>query len=894
MIEIDTRARQTFSLNDPPYGVAFGVDGRALVVTATQFLLFDPLLGTMTVLDTISGVTARTLPQPPDSFPTQIVGASVQASGDLLKIHGLTDTIMFTYDVGTRTVDNSYYVAEPALGPRAVSVSRDGSYYMAGWAMFDARSALHQFPSPMGLLYVGSHAIDSDRGVMYAEVPMSTTTTTTTSGSASGSGTTATIPDPVLMVNDAENLTVLERLRLPEHLAGKGVLSADGSTMYALSESGIMILPVGNRNTLSRVQSSVEDLLFRGSACNPGVVSQQIEITDPGGGNTEFALSTSTSGIRISPAAGVTPAVVTVSVDPSVFQNVQGTTVASIDLASPTAVNIAPSIRVLINLQSPEQRGTIVNVPGKLVDLLPDPYLNRFFVLRQDRNQVLVYDGSTYQLTATLKTGNTPTSMAISFDRKYLLVGNDNSQLANVYDLQTLTQQAPIRAPFGHYPRWIASSANATLTANRVAGPAHTIDRVDFGTRSARQLPTLGVYQNTIHLNTALVATPNGSSIMAAEADGNVMLYNANVDSFTISRKFATVQTGAVAASNFDQFVIGNSLLNASLVQIRQFDSVIGKSSGFAFYDMAGYRSGAATASSPGVMERVSTSSSTIVKPTRMAEAPVLGNDLALFTRTIAILPDRSAVVNLTTSGFTVMAWNYDTAVAVPMIDRVVNAADGTAALAPGGLIVVQGRNLSPVNVATQQVPLPSALGDSCLAVNGMGVPMIMASPTQINAQLPFQAEGNITMTLKTPGGVSDDFILTVLPTAPSIFRTAIDESYSVPSVVRASNEQLVTASNPIRNNDELWIYLTGMGVTNPEIPAGTAAPSSAPTVLTQPQVDINGYPLTVLSAGLTPGQVGVYTIRVKVPYKVPKGMNESLRVTQGGYSTAVSVRVID
>jgi len=103
-------------------------------------------------------------------------------------------------------------------------------------------------------------------------------------------------------------------------------------------------------------------------------------------------------------------------------------------------------------------------------------------------------------------------------------------------------------------------------------------------------------------------------------------------------------------------------------------------------------------------------------------------------------------------SGFTVLPWNYDASVAPPSIKAVVNAADFTSGLAPGGLISVFGQQLSPVNLATREIPLPTALGDSCLTVNGLAVPMLFVSPGQLNAQMPFETVGNVTMVLHTPG----------------------------------------------------------------------------------------------------------------------------------------------
>jgi hypothetical protein len=286
------------------------------------------------------------------------------------------------------------------------------------------------------------------------------------------------------------------------------------------------------------------------------------------------------------------------------------------------------------------------------------------------------------------------------------------------------------------------------------------IDRVDLVTRTANALPTLGIYKNDINVNTTLVASGNGSSILAVQPDGTLMLYNANVDTFTISRKEGTALAGPYAASNFDQFVVGNLLLNASLVPSRQFETNSGSSSGFAFVDQNGYRTTAPTADSPGTIQRVDPASSNALRSTRMAEAPILGDATRPFTRTLAPLYSRQAIVSLTTSGITVLPWEYDAAVASPRIDRIVNAADFTPNTAPGSLITLIGVNLSPVSQASSTTPLPTALGESCLTVNGVPVPMLFASSEQINAQMPYQVDGNVTLILRTPGGVSDNFNL--------------------------------------------------------------------------------------------------------------------------------------
>lgn len=889
----NSNARQTYMLSDPPLGVAFGIDNQALVLTTTEFLLFDPLRGTTNVLSTIAELAAKTLPQPPANFPPQIVAASLGVSWDKLKIYGLTDTMHFSYDVTTRQLVPLSYTSSPEMGPRVVSVNQDGSIYAGGWGLFNARGNLvAQFPSPTGQLHVGSHAIDSNRGLIYAQIPVSSTTTTT-----SGSGTTTTTGTaPLLKVHASDNLAVQETLRLPENLAGKSVLSSDGSTMYSVSDSGVMILPVGSLAASPRLVSSHEDVVFQSTFCERRVLTKEILINDPSGNGSDFTISSPASGVSVSPSSGTAPATVRITVDPTAFQNTKGTVSANLTISSHKSVNVPASVRVLINMRDPDQRGTVVNVPGKLVDLLADPSRDRFYILRQDTNQVLVYDGTSYSLVATLRTGNTPTQMAVSFDRRYLFVGNDNSQLANVYDLETLATLAPIYFPGGHYPRSLASSGRALLAACRVAGTTHTIDRVDLFTRTATQLPSLGVYNNDINVNTMLVASGNGSSILAAEADGNLLLYNANVDTFTVSRKDSTGLSGAYAASSYDLFVVGSTLLNASLVPIQQYETGSGSSSGFVFIDQTAMRTTAASSSSPGVIQRLNLSTGEIVKPTRMVEAPLLGETGAVFTRTLAPLAGRKVIVNLTTSGFTALAWDYDAAVAPPVVHSLVNAADGTQPVAPGGLVSIYGQNLSPINIATKEIPLPTALGDSCLTVNGVAVPMLFVSPTQINAQLPYHLDGNVTMILRTPGGVSDNYNFTILPAAPKVFLSGVAGSDSnVPTVFRASNGQLVTLSNPVHPGDTLVIYLTGMGRTFPEVDDGVPAPTSPLAWASiPPNVELAGVSLPVLYAGLTPEQIGVYQINVAVPHWVSKGFSQPLQITQGSESTTLNVRVVE
>jgi uncharacterized protein (TIGR03437 family) len=949
VIDLTNQKTQNFSLGNAPIGVAFGADGMALVVTTSDFLLFDPSTGTSQELATLANVVANTLPVAPANFPADITAASVAASADGLQIYGLggtTNTVTFRYDVKSKTVSPGGIVTNTGiLGPRVVSLNHDGSLAMAGWVMINQQGTfVNYFPQHTNQFSVGTTAFDDSRGLLYAQIP-----------AVQGES-------PTLMLVTSSNLALQQRLQLAENLTGKSVLSSDNNTLYPVSESGVTVLPVGNLAQQPRVLAKQEDLIFRSSFCNQGISTQQFIVADPGGNKTPFSISSDTAGVSVSPASGVTPAVVTVSVDPSSFLNQTGTVAAHLAIQSGFAVNVIPSVRVLVNNAAPNQVGSIIDIPGTLSDILADPVRSQFYVLRSDKNEVLVFSGTNYSQIATLPTGNQPVTMAISFDRQYLLVGGNGSQIVNVFDLDTLQANTPINLPSGFTAQSIASSANATLAQGGYYDGTFHILQLDIPHRTGTQLPTLGVFNNVTNPNTVLTASPNGASILVAQADGTVYLYNATSNTFTVSRKDFTTLGGPYAASSFNQYVVGNNLLDSSLAPVLQFETGTGNPSGFAFVNQTGFRSNApappaqapppttattttctttgtnnictttnpdgtttttttictgntctaTTTTSPttvpsvaqstaaGVIQRLDMTNptSSVSNAASMVEAPLLGSTASPFTRTIAPLADQSAIINLTVSGVTVLPWNYNAAVAPPNITSVVNAANGGSDVAPGGLISVFGTQLSPVNLATSELPLPTALANSCLSVNGLPVPILFVSPDQVNAQLPYQAFGDVTLVLRTPGGQSNSFELVIDPNAPSVFLSGTAGPVAnIPTVVRNDDNELVTPSHPIhkKSNTDLVIYLTGLGPTSPAVVAGQPGPFGPLALsLTQPTVTLGGVDLPVLFSGLAPGLVGVDQINVSVPVNVPDGMSVPLVITQGAVSTSVPERVVD
>jgi uncharacterized protein (TIGR03437 family) len=926
----NANAMQTFTLSNAPLSVSFGLDDNALVVTTGEFIIFNPAVGTTTLIQTISQVTTNAIPQAPASFPATFTQATAAVSADGLTIAGMGGTggtfLEYRYNVATHGLTSTAYTSAPPPGPSVVSLSSNGSFATFFWSVQNANfNTTAQFSNVAGLFSVGSTLIDSSRNLIYAQIPPTGTSATSSY---------ATNP-PILNIVDSDNLTLEDRLQLPENLAGKSVLSADNNTMYSISDSGVMVLAVGSLANYPRLVASTEDLLFLGNFCNRSSLTQTFTITDPGGNHTPFSISTTTSGITISPSSGVTPANVTVTVDPNAFASSKGTVTASLTITSSSAIDLPPSIRILINSQDPSQRGTIVDVPGTIVDVLADPQRNAYYVLRQDKNQVLVYNGSNNTLTATLRTCTTPKGMAITFDQQDLLVGCDNAQMMSVFDLDLLTPLAPIYTP-GGYVQSVAASANAILVHERLVGGTATagIGQVDMVGRTATQLPTLGVYKNTLPLDTVLASSSNGGDILVASSNGAVMLYDANAGTFTASRQDFAALSGAYAASNFGQYVVGNNFLDASLVPKGTILSGGAVSSGFSFVNQTGYYvslPSTAETSDPGTIEQVNMSTGNAIQPTAMVEDPLLpatttstsltgtttttctpnGNGGSTcttvpnttsttvpsgFTRTLAPLPTQTSLIVLSTSGFTVLPWSYAASVAPPQIAAIVSAANSKSPAAPGGLITVYGSNLSPTNQATSQIPVPTALANSCITVNGQPIPLIFVSPSQVNAQMPFQAVGAETVVVHTPGGTSGNFNLVVQPNSPAVFLSGVaGPETDLPTIIRSANNLLATDSNPIHPGDQLVIYLTGLGQTNPAGTTGYPAPGSPlSNALTATAVTLGGMNLPVTYAGLAPGEVGVNQINVNVPGGVPTGISLPLTITQGAGTITVSMRVVN
>ena len=131
-------------LPSPPLAVAFGNSNIALVVTTSGLFLLDPFALS---LQPVPGPDLECSKLPVDlaTFPSQITRAAYGISGDgntvvIAAEHPgtqgctmagtpaeTTATMLIWYNVATGELRASSFTASPPLGPRVVSVDRDGS-----------------------------------------------------------------------------------------------------------------------------------------------------------------------------------------------------------------------------------------------------------------------------------------------------------------------------------------------------------------------------------------------------------------------------------------------------------------------------------------------------------------------------------------------------------------------------------------------------------------------------------------------------------------------------------------------------------------------------------------------------------------------------------------------
>jgi len=189
------------------------------------------------------------------------------------------------------------------------------------------------------------------------------------------------------------------------------------------------------------------------------------------------------------------------------------------------------------------------------------------------------------------------------------------------------------------------------------------------------------------------------------------------------------------------------------------------------------------------------------------------------------------------------------------------------SAVSPGQLVTIFGSNLA--NGVAAAVPpgntLPVLLGITSMTMGGFACPLFFVSPTQINAQAPYELVGPTAQVVVTLGGVaSQPAVINVEAASPAIF--SLDGTgLGTATILRNSDFSLITSANPARRGEVVAIFCTGLGQVEGGGISGLAAtvPTSASAVV---GVNFAAAVAPVRYAGLAIGFAGLYQINVVVP----------------------------
>ncbi len=242
-----------------------------------------------------------------------------------------------------------------------------------------------------------------------------------------------------------------------------------------------------------------------------------------------------------------------------------------------------------------------------------------------------------------------------------------------------------------------------------------------------------------------------------------------------------------------------------------------------------------------------------------------------------------------------------------PLMDST-NSANYFAQLAPGmlaSLFAYQNHGATafgPGSAQASGTPLPATLDNMQVLVNGTPAPLLYASSSQINFQvpnsLPVGSPAEFDVVNTSTGQIYTSGTFNIEASSPALFSSDASGTGQVAAINAATNT-VNSSKNPVQQGQYISLFGTGQGFIANAPPDGTPATSAVHTA-NKPFVSIN---LEVVPSsdveysGLAPGFVGLWQINAKVPSdaapgadKVFVGINGYYSATGGVVSTTIYV----
>jgi uncharacterized protein (TIGR03437 family) len=207
--------------------------------------------------------------------------------------------------------------------------------------------------------------------------------------------------------------------------------------------------------------------------------------------------------------------------------------------------------------------------------------------------------------------------------------------------------------------------------------------------------------------------------------------------------------------------------------------------------------------------------------------------------------------------------------------------------------------NTSPGRGWNANESFPTSMDGTSVTVDGKPAFLYFISPGQVNFQAPSDAaQGPVSVVVTNNGVQSPAATVQLQPYAPALLQwngggfpyaliTRSDGTYiGNPSAM--PGYPVVSA----KANDLLTLWVTGLGPTNPAVPAGQQPAfvnGTFPTTTQSPTVTVGGTSIPVSGAILR--YAGLYQVNVQLPASLPKG-DLPIKISFASYSSPDGVLI--
>jgi YVTN family beta-propeller protein len=834
-------AAETVSLSVKPSGVEVGRDGRVLITTEgtsttdrIESLLVYDRSSTLSSQQ-ITAISFAPPPTTPTTLPATTIGRPVTTfRGKLIRtpdgnyiigmstVNNNAQTVLFVYEVSSSSILRSRTVTGQST---VLSISPDGARIMAGYTQYNtadlnvvAQQSASNAPFPLSssgtatfttVANVGGSIFAPDGDTLYSAFNVAPYSTPAPRPQAS-----------TLLISNSRNLGVRLGIKLPESIVARLVITSDGSEAWGLSESGLVYLPLSRLYDYPILQPERTTVFLRTDECNRGLAKFSLGINNLGKGKLTFSVPDATNALTAQATSGVAPSTIEFTMDPgrSTVTRQYGTnlysggatnsgTALAVNLSSPDAINVPPTIRVFMNYRQSDQRGvihpidTVPTATEGLHDILVDEARDRVYVLNSGYNRIEVFDRSKQKFITPIDVGQLPHKMTMGGDGNTLYVANTGGESVSIVDLNLAKQSGTVSFPA--LPR---SGTSSPVTPQ-------TIEYALFGPQlvmssgsqwkvvgaDATLRPTSTVAPATFNTTTAvkMAGTPDGRWIATLAGNGTIYLYDGMADAYVGSVRPYTSTTivgyyGPLsAAPDGSYFLLNGFVLNSSLSTIGGSESpssttvlpAASKRNVAAVLALDSNRflrvttpvkqavSSTTTSDSRAVLELVDLRDNSISLVGPLADTPMY----SLFgTSTRTNVPPRQMAMDasgtayiLGLTGMTVIPVTTSGAgkpVLSTATNNIINAVDGSRSFSPGSFISISGSSLAGA-AYSEDLPAPTVLGGSCVTLSDVALPLLQTASGRIVAQVPEAlAAGQYVLRIRSLayGQASEPIVVTV------------------------------------------------------------------------------------------------------------------------------------